>query len=560
VIDSFEILIQLVEHAAVLLVIIFILTRVPQFREILQRENRSPLELTIIAIIFCLFAIFSTYSGINVEGFLVNVRIVTIISSGILFGPTVGITVGLISGIHRYLIDIGGIIAVSCLITSVIAGILSGIINKKVRKSLHWIYGILAGVFAEGLTILLILLMADSIEAGLDLVSYVALPMLIGQINIGLIVQLLLSVEGEKEQVASRQAQLSLAIANKTLPYFRKLNKESLTQVGKIIKDELKADAVGITNQEKMLAYVGYGEELYQNESVPNNARTMKAIQSGEITSIDTTENQALPGVQHLLIIPFKEKDVVTGALEIYFLKASKLTYPMQTMAIGLAQIFSTQMEVSRVEQLSEAANKAELQALQTKINPHFLFNALNTIASLTRQAPDKARKLIINLASYMRYSIEVDDELIGIHQALEQVKDYVEIESARFGDRLQVSYDIDPVDIKIPSLLIQPLVENAIEHGALKSRTKGTVSIAVKKLGSKIRISVKDSGPGIEASTISQLYHDKMPPEKIGLENVHQRVRLTYGTGLKFKELSPGTEVYFDIEEDSDESNHRGR
>ncbi|TPB34493.1 sensor histidine kinase, partial [Burkholderia pseudomallei] len=164
------------------------------------------------------------------------------------------------------------------------------------------------------------------------------------------------------------------------------------------------------------------------------------------------------------MIIPLKENDETVGTLKIYYSKQREITESRQALAIGLSQMISTLMEISKVEQMKEAANKAEIKALQTQINPHFLFNALNTITSFIRINPDIARNLIINLATFLRYNLEFSDTTIDIKKELEQVKAYVEIEKARFGDKLNVIYDIDEdVNIKIPSLIIQPLVENAI-------------------------------------------------------------------------------------------------
>lgn len=541
-------LIGLFERAALLLICLFFMTRIPRFKEILQKDRHSRFDLFILTVIFSVFAIFGTYSGIEVEGSIVNVRIVAIVSGGILFGPWVGIITGIISGIHRYLIDIGGITSVPCLVTSIMAGVVSGYINRRVKKSLRWIYGIIAGMILEILTMLLILAMADPFELGLDIVSKIAFPMIVGEVNIGLIVLLIMGVAGEKEMIAAKQAKLALEVANKTLPYFRSINHESLQTICTIIKDEIKADAVAITDTRNILAYVGVGEENYTIGHEIISDLTKESIRGGQIISRNEVDNPQTPEIQYMLIMPLKERGEVTGTLKIYYRKAYKMTYSLQTMAIGLSQIVSTLMEVSRVEQIKEEANKAELKALQTRINPHFLFNALNAIASTTRRNPEKARELIINLSSYMRYNLELNGEFIDIHKALQQVRDYVEIEKARFSTRLQVEYDIDEVNICIPSLLIQPLVENAINHGILKKKGPGIVKITVKDLGEKVRISVKDTGVGIAEEIIQNVYHDQVPVHQIGLYNVHQRVKLIYGEGLVIRRLSPGTEVYFNI------------
>ncbi|WP_045520693.1 sensor histidine kinase [Neobacillus niacini] len=549
---SLEMLIHLFERAALLLICLFFMIRIPRFKESLQKDQHSLIERLVIILMFCLFAIFGTYSGINVEGSLVNTRIIAVVSGGILFGPWVGIISGVVSGIHRYLIDIGGVTSIPCLFTSIIAGIVSGYINRKVKRSLRWIYGIMAGMLCEVLTMLLILAMSEPFSLGLDIVSKIAFPMIVGEVNIGLIVLLVMSVEGEKERIAARQAKLALDIANKTLPYFRSINSDSLRKICRIIKNEIKADAVAITDNHKVLAYVGIGEERYVTGQEIISDLTKEAVRTGKSIIRNQIADHHTPQIHSLLIVPFEEHGEVTGTLKIYYLKANKMTYSLQTMAIGLSQIISTLMEVSRIEQMKEAANKAELKALQTKINPHFLFNALNAIASTTRKNPEKARELIINLSGYMRYNLEISDQFIDIHKELEQVRDYVEIEKARFGNRLTVEYDVDEVNVNIPSLLIQPLVENAIVHGILKNKGPGVVSISVKDLGEKVRVTVKDTGAGISEDVIYHLQHDTVPANKIGLYNVHQRVKLIYGNGLVIHRLSPGTEVFFEIEKEN--------
>ncbi|KAB1499603.1 sensor histidine kinase [Serratia proteamaculans] len=542
-------LLAVFDRAALMLICLFFLTRTRLFRQLLQKEDHTPLELGMVTAIFSLFALFSTYSGVNVEGSLVNVRVIAIMAGGILFGPWVGIITGIIAGVHRYLIDIDGITSVPCLITSIIAGISAGYINLKVKKEQRWRAGIIGGMLCECLTMLLIVLWAKPTELGLDIVSKIALPMILGTVCIGLIVLLVQSVEDEKEVIAARQAKLALDIARKTLPYFRNINSESLATICDIIRQDIQADAVAITDTHQVLAYVGVGEEAYPIGREGLSRVTRESIRHGKIIIKNNLENPATPQIHSQLVIPLWEKGEVTGALKIYYCHAHQITNTLKVMAVGLSQIISTQMEVSRIEHLRQMADKAEMRALQSKINPHFLFNALNAISSSIRINPDTARQLIINLSRYLRYNLELNDELIDIRKELHQIQDYIAIEQARFGAKLTVIYDIDDdISVRIPSLLIQPLVENAIVHGIQPCKGKGVVVIAVKDQGDRVRISVKDTGHGIDPQVIERVARNEMPGHNIGLLNVHHRVSLLYGEGLRIRRLEPGTEIAFYI------------
>lgn len=117
-----------------------------------------------------------------------------------------------------------------------------------------------------------------------------------------------------------------------------------------------------------------------------------------------------------------------------------------------------------------------------TSISGSYSLNALNTITSFVRIDPNKARELIINLSTYLRYNLEIGYKPVDIYKEIEQVKAYIEVEKARFGDKLNVIYDIDDnLDIKIPSLIIQPIVENSVKHGILKGDKKGIIEIIIK-------------------------------------------------------------------------------
>lgn len=544
--EQLMMLLAVFERAALMLMALFLLTRTPLFQDIVKKKHRRPIETAMISLLFILFAVFSTYTGVKVDGSLVNVRIIAVISGGIIFGPWIGIPAGIIAGIHRYLIDIDGPTSVACLITSVIAGLLATWIHKKCAPKHYAKLGILAGMVCEALTMTLIVVLSNNDSQAYTIVSHISFPMITGTLCIGLIIKLVQDLDEEKDLVAARQAKLALDIANKTLPYFRKSNRESLMAVCNIIRHETEADAVSITDTQDVLAYVGIGEENYLDAYHKISTMTQQAVTTGQQI---ISNNLNIHNFHSLLIIPLCENGEVTGTLKIFYRQPNQVKPSLREMAIGLSQLISTQMEVSRIDQLRTMASKAEFSALQSKINPHFLFNALNAISTLVRIRPDQARELIANLADFLRYNLDHTDELIDIQEELQQVKDYVAIEQARFGNKLSVNFDIDDVHNKIPALLLQPLVENAILHGIQPSAKPGQVSILVKRLlTDEVQVTIEDSGVGIKPEVITKLRNGNMESHRIGLQNVHQRLLLLYGEGLEIVSDKHGTKMSFII------------
>jgi len=542
--EQLMMLLAVFERAALLLMALFLLTLTHPFQHIVKKQHRRPVETAAISLLFILFAVFSTYTGVEVDGSLVNVRIIAVLAGGILFGPWVGISAGLIAGAHRYLIDVDGPTSLACLITSIIAGLLATWIHRKCAKKHYAKLGILAGVFCEMLTMLLIVALSEDKARAYQIVAHISVPMISGALCIGLIIRLVQGLDREKDLVAAEQAKLALDIANKTLPHFRKNSRDSLATVCQIIREETQANAVAITNTKDVLAYVGAGQENYL-EAHQISEMTQQAIRTGQ-QIISNTLN--VHEFHSLLIIPLWEDGKVSGTLKVFYHKPHQIRPALREMAMGLSQLISTQMEVARVEQLRTMASKAEFNALQSRINPHFLFNALNAISTLVRIRPDQARQLISKLADILRYNLERTEELIDIHIALQQVKDYVAIEQARFGDKLTVRFDIDPVESMIPCLLIQPLVENAILHGIQPSSAPGMVSVSVKQMGERVKVTISDSGVGISQPIIDALYSGDINQHHIGLSNVHQRLTMLYGEGLSIKRLEQGTQMSFYI------------
>ncbi|WP_338091402.1 LytS/YhcK type 5TM receptor domain-containing protein [Photobacterium sanguinicancri] len=546
--EHLQMLFNVLERAAFMLSALFLLTQARVFKDIMHKDEseRKPTELIFVSLLFIFFAIFSTYTGVNVEGSLVNVRIISIISGGIIFGPWVGLPAGIISGIHRFLIDIDGPTSIPCLITSTFAGICGTLIYHFGNKKHYICWGIAAGMFCEVLTMALIYLLADDKNLAASIVQNIGLPMVLGSASIGLIIKRIQDVHNERDRFAAQQAKRSLDIANQTLPLFKKNHSDSLAQICDIIRRETQADAVFITDREFISAYANSVTLGHYNDHQTACGPLVKKVLAQKTSVV--ANNYEYEDYRSALIIPLQEGDHITGTLKICFRKKNQISQPLIEMAQGLSVLISTQIEASSAEQTRTMLQKAEFSALQSKINPHFLFNALNAISTLIRIQPDKARSLIANLADFLRYNLERDEDFIDVHSELQQVRDYTAIELARFGNKLTVDFDIDPVHIQIPCLLIQPLVENAIQHGIQPFSRPGHVFIKVKQQSDHVLISVKDTGAGIPQTVIDKLHSGAMEKNKIGLINVHQRVKLIYGHGLDIHNLKDGVEVSFKV------------
>ena len=187
-------------------------------------------------------------------------------------------------------------------------------------------------------------------------------------------------------------------------------------------------------------------------------------------------------------------------------------------------------------EQLRALTAQAELKALKAQINPHFLFNTLNTIAALTHTNPALAEATVERLAEMFRYVLAGSERgVVPLAEELSFIEGYLEIERARFGDRLCVTREIAPeaLSLPVPSLILQPLVENAIKHGR---GADGGIELAIRVLaqGDEVLIAIADQGPGMPAN------HQIGEGPGHGLRNVDERLRKSYGRRLEIGENEP--------------------
>lgn len=198
-----------------------------------------------------------------------------------------------------------------------------------------------------------------------------------------------------------------------------------------------------------------------------------------------------------------------------------------------------------------DKALQAELKFLQSQIRPHFIHNALNTVVSISRRDPDRARKLLVEFSHYLRSCFDFRDleVTVPIERELNFVRAYVALEQARFGEKLRVVYEVEEISIMLPPLILQPIVENAIIHGLLAKPNGGTICVYLIKIGHGVRLGVKDNGVGIREEKLAQLLYENRSERGVGLYNINQRLKKLYGTSLKIESVvNDGTDIFMEI------------
>ncbi|HEX3040455.1 MAG TPA: histidine kinase [Caproiciproducens sp.] len=199
----------------------------------------------------------------------------------------------------------------------------------------------------------------------------------------------------------------------------------------------------------------------------------------------------------------------------------------------------------------SERERQTELKFLKSQIRPHFIHNALNTILSVSRKDVPRAQELLMEFSSYLRGCFDFKDlnDVIPIESELEFVRSYIILEQARFGEKLQVEYDIDDESIMVPPLILQPLVENAVVHGIRPKPDGGKILIYVKRSGETTRIGVTDNGDGIDPEKADRLIAGEDTGRSVGIFNITKRLKKLYGISLCIKNMEGGgLDVYMEL------------
>lgn len=573
----------MIEKVGIIVIVAFLLSQLKSFQQIIQNDHKFS-EKIILVLLFGTFGIISNYTGIEIQhGIIVNsgwltgidpdnaianTRVMGVVIGGILGGPVVGLGAGLIAGIHRY--SLGGFTALACSLAVVLAGFLSGYFSRRqlnIGKKITPINAAKLGMTLEAVQMLIILTLSKPFDEAWLLVQVIGIPMIVvNGLGMFLFMYIIQSITRDVERARAIQTSKAFYIADQTLPFFRQgLNTNSCKEIAEIMLRLTDADAVAITDDQQVLAHVGAGSDHHIPGGHLITGLTKKVLKNGEIAVAKLKEeiycSDRNCSLEAAIVLPLKMQNKTTGTLKMYFIHPNKLDDIQKELAEGLANLFSTQLELAEAERQTKLLKDAEIKALQSQIHPHFLFNSLNSISILCRTDAQKARKLLLELSSFLRGNIQgARQMLIPLEKELENVKSYLSLEQTRFPDKYQIDFQIEPgiEKVLLPPFTLQPLVENAINYAFSNLEEIGTIAIQIFTVNNNLQIVVADNGKGIPMNKIALLGKQTIISKKgtgTALYNISKRLSGIYNGKASLEitsEMNRGTTIKISIPLDS--------
>jgi two-component system LytT family sensor kinase len=347
-------------------------------------------------------------------------------------------------------------------------------------------------------------------------------------IVVTLIVARALGGRNELSHPADVATYRTLNTASRAAPALRAgLDADTAESSVRYLRSMLGADAVAITDEERTLAWDGIGAD--GASAAAEHARSAMANDRSEVLGAHQLSG-AVAVLRHAVVAPLRAENRVVGALVAYERTRPGAITIRATEEV--ARFVSGQLELAELDRSRARMAEAEVRALRAQISPHFIYNSLTAIASFVRTDPDRARELLLEFADFTRYSFRRHGEFTTLAEELRSIEQYLLLEKARFGDRLEVALRVAPevMPVTVPFLCVQPLVENAVRHGLEGRGGAGHVSISAEDVGAECVISVEDDGVGIEPEEVRRTLAGRAGGDHIGLANVDERMRSAFG------------------------------
>ncbi len=555
-----DIIYAIIVNIALLAIIASFLSSIQPVQKLILQERRGWKGDLLLSVIFGGLIILSTCSGVSIGSYSLNTRVIGTISAGLLGGPLVGLYSSVIGAVYVLIFSTPRVFARGSAFATILFGLLGAGFYPYFQRG-KWKYKdlFLLACFAEVCEMASLLRMTVSLKVAINAVLDVSVPMImLNAIGIIIFISNFNNIFIFQDLESSRQIQKISELSQKCLPLLQDggLNKsENIKELADIILKETEWSGILFTNQEKvtywkcnkkdenLISYQGrYGDSL------PDICK--QAMEQGHMVKYqEQTDNQKWNHTAQDYIIsavPFRIKNQSVGSMTVWMKRQWMDRQSELDLLEHLITLGSSQMAILELEQQKNLLAQAEFKALQFQVNPHFLFNALNTISWISRENPEEARNLLLTLADYFRYNLNYEDYMVPLEEELKHVRDYLQIEKARFEEKLQVIYDVpEKMEILVPTLILQPIVENAVRYGLDQTGCR-YVYIGIKKEADAYVAQIKDHGRGFSKEVLEKLEKGESVGSSIGLQNVDKRMKSAYGEdhGIQINSTENGSTV----------------
>ena len=527
--------VQLVEALCVFLVIFYLYCRSPAFRP-LRPDWPRPRGKVRLYLVFTGIAILGNYLGVPVVSgqAIVNARAVGSVLAGLLGGPVLGFLVGATAGLHR-VTAMSGIAALPGAISTTLEGVLAGLVHLAMKhrpEKLMTPWVALATTLVGEVTHMVIVYCLSGPSSG-EIVRAIAGPMVIANpIGAALFMLVVLERQRDADRVAAVSSARALEVAEQTLRLLaRGIDRSTAGELARIIKEKTGVAAVGVTDTERVLGWAGIGGDHhlpgnkiaspYTRQSIAENA---VVFADGVRQSYDCTVSPTCQ-LASMVIAPLQVDGAVVGTVQLFEPRDRRFLNMNKSLGEGLGALLSSQLVIARYQEQKSLLVMAELKLAQAQVNPHFLFNALNTIIAILRKDADRARELLIHLSNFFRKNLKRASDVSTLAEELEHVRAYLEIEKARFEGRIAVETQVDPalLTLRLPAFTLQPLVENAFKHGFSATLGEGRATIRAYRRDGAAVVEIEDNAGAWKAPRESA---------GLGMQIVDKRVKNLYGDG----------------------------
>jgi two-component system LytT family sensor kinase len=321
------------------------------------------------------------------------------------------------------------------------------------------------------------------------------------------------------------------------------LTNRTAHRAAKNIRNLLEAAAVAIGNDDEILAYVGSDSRTHASStpllSLSRAAQATGKTQTGPV-GCDNHRCDLGEGVA----VPIRTRDGAVAALVVITPGTVPATVALVRAATDVAQQLGTQLDVGLLDRHQEELRDARLAALRSQMSPHFMYNTMTAIASMVRTDPERARELLFRFAELSRYIQRNDRTTTTLAEELRIVHVYFELERARKGDSLEIIFRVDPSTLHatVPMVTLQPLVENAVQHGLDDVKNRCVITVEAQDRGHELQITVRDDGKGMDRRTLQALQSGEESPDSTAIRNVRARLEAAFGTDAGIDiDSSPG-------------------